>query len=151
MLFLESPPGVGFSLNKDAAYEYSDSRTAKDNLLAITQWFKKFPEFADNNFWISGESYCGMYIPLLAKVVLDNIDNVIEGKTLAFKGILIGNGVMVTESHWRRQARNTFFSRHYFYGPEVQGLIAKCKYDASDDTNPSCTMGNKLADEVIAA
>jgi hypothetical protein len=84
-------------------------------------------------------------------VVLDNIDNVIEGKTLAFKGILIGNGVMVTESHWRRQARNTFFSRHYFYGPEVQGLIAKCKYDASDDTNPSCTMGNKLADEVIAA
>lgn len=90
-----------------------------------------------------------MYIPLLANQVLNNIDKIIDGKRLAFKGILIGNGVMVTESHWRRQARNTFFSRHYFYGPEIQGLIANCKYDVSDDTNPSCMMGNKLADEVM--
>lgn len=90
-----------------------------------------------------------MYIPQLANEVLTNIDKIIDGKTLQFKGILIGNGVMVTESHWRRQARNTFFSRHYFYGPEILGLIGKCKYDASDDTNPSCTMGNKLADEVF--
>lgn len=149
MLFLESPPGVGFSINKDPSYTYSDSRTAQDNLMAISQWFKKFPEFSGNNFWISGESYCGMYIPLLANQVLNNIDKIIEGKRLAFKGILIGNGVMLTESHWRRQARNTFFSRHYFYGPEIQGLIANCKYDASDDTNASCMMGNKLADEVL--
>jgi hypothetical protein len=89
-----------------------------------------------------------MYIPLLANQVLNNIDKIVEGRNLAFKGILIGNGVMLTESHWRRQARNTFFSRHYFYGPEIQGLISKCKYDSSDDNNPSCTMGNKLADEV---
>lgn len=54
MLFLESPPGVGFSINKDQTYQYSDTRTAKDNLLAIKQWFKKFPEYAANNLWISG-------------------------------------------------------------------------------------------------
>lgn len=146
MLFLESPPGVGFSINKDPTYNYTDTRTAEDNLRAIQEWFKKFPEHSDKNFWISGESYCGMYIPLLANQVLNNIDKIVEGRNLAFKGILIGNGVMLTESHWRRQARNTFFSRHYFYGPEIQGLISKCKYDSSDDNNPSCTMGNKLAD-----
>lgn len=146
MLFLESPPGVGFSINNDPAYTYSDTQTAKDNLKSIALWFQKFPEFSDNNFWISGESYCGMYIPLLANEVLKNIDTIIPDKTLKFKGFLIGNGVMVTESHWRRQARNTFFSRHYFYGPEIKALIAKCKYDSSDDTNPSCMMGNKLAD-----
>lgn len=54
MLFLESPPGVGFSINKDPTYNYTDTRTAKDNLLAIGKWFEKFPEFAGNNFWISG-------------------------------------------------------------------------------------------------
>jgi serine carboxypeptidase-like clade 2 len=96
MLFLESPPGVGFSVNKDPTYNYTDTRTAQDNLLSIVQWFKKFPEFASNKFWISGESYCGMYIPLLASEVLKNIDKIIEGKLLNFKGILIGNGVMVT-------------------------------------------------------
>ncbi len=54
MLFLESPPGVGFSINNDPTYNYSDIQTAKDNLLSIKQWFKKFPEYSANNFWISG-------------------------------------------------------------------------------------------------
>ncbi len=149
MLFLESPPGVGFSINKDTTYNYTDARTAQDNLLSLKQWFTLFPEFSKNKFWISGESYCGMYIPQLADQVLKNINTIIPDGKLDFQGVLIGNGVMLTESHWRRQARNTFFSRHYFYGPEIKNLIRNCKYTSSDDTNPSCLTGNKLADEVF--
>jgi serine carboxypeptidase-like clade 2 len=149
LLFLESPPGVGFSINKDASYIYNDTRTAQDNLLAIKQWYKKFPEFSQNRLWVSGESYCGMYIPLLAEQLLNNRDTIIDGGKLDFQGVLIGNGVMLTELHWRRQARNTFYSRHYFYGPEIQSLIGKCKYNSSDDINPACLMGNKLADESV--
>lgn len=78
---------------------------------------------------------------------MNNIDQIIDGQTLKFKGILIGNGVMLTLSNWRRQARNTFFSKHYFYGPEIQGLISRCKYDGTDNKNPTCVLGNKLADE----
>jgi len=43
-----------------------------------------------------------MYIPLFAKQILDNKDTIIPDSTVNFKGILIGNGVMYTESHWRR-------------------------------------------------
>jgi carboxypeptidase C (cathepsin A) len=44
MLFIESPPGVGFSINKDPNYnKYNDSRTAEDNLNSLRQFFKKFP------------------------------------------------------------------------------------------------------------
>jgi carboxypeptidase C (cathepsin A) len=57
-----------------------------------------------------------MYIPLLANQLIINKDTLFGG-SLNFQGILIGNGVMLTELHWRRQARNTFFTRHYFYGP----------------------------------
>lgn len=149
MLFLESPPGVGFSINEDLNYRYNDSRTAADGVIALREWFKLFPEYAENKFWISGESYCGMYIPLLAEQILKNMDNIISGGKLNFQGILIGNGVMLTELHWRRQARNTFFSKHYFYGPEIQALIGNCNYNASDDSNFLCKMGNKLADQVL--
>jgi carboxypeptidase C (cathepsin A) len=58
-----------------------------------------------------------MYTPLLAEQLLNNLDTIIPGQKLNFQGMLIGNGVMLTENYWRRQARNTFYSRHYFYGP----------------------------------
>jgi len=120
-----------------------------DTYSAIKLWFAKFPEFTKNKFWISGESYCGMYLPLLADQLLTNLDKIIPGQKLNFQGVLIGNGVMLTEGYWRRQARNAFYSHHYFYGPEIKSLLASCKYNSSDDTNPSCLMGNKLADEVF--
>jgi serine carboxypeptidase-like clade 2 len=43
LLFLESPPGVGFSINNDPKYNYTDSQTAQDNMQAIKAWFDKFP------------------------------------------------------------------------------------------------------------
>ena len=96
LLFFESPPGVGFSINNDPNYKFNDTRTATDNVAALAAWYKKFPEFNKNKFWISGESYCGMYSPLFADQVLKNKGSIVEGGDINFAGILIGNGVMLT-------------------------------------------------------
>ena len=118
MLFLESPPGAGYSINEDKKYEYNDSRTSSDNLAAIKEWFMLYPEFESNRFWIAGESKAGMYIPSFADKLLRNRAEVLpSGKDLNFYGIIIGNGVMWTQSHWRRKARNSFYSRHSHFGP----------------------------------
>jgi len=61
---------------------------------------------------------------------------------------MIGNGVMLTDLHWRREARNKFYTKHYHVGPEIQALISQCKYNSSDDSNFVCRMGNKLVDQV---
>jgi serine carboxypeptidase-like clade 2 len=119
LLFFESPPGVGFSINNDPNYIYNESRTATDNVAALKLWFERFPEMKANNFWITGESYCGMYIPNYASALIDANKN----QDIKFKGVMIGNGVMVTEQYWRRNARNKFYSKHYFYGPETDALI----------------------------
>jgi carboxypeptidase C (cathepsin A) len=37
-----------------------------------------------------------MYIPFLANLIIDNKDKIIADGTINFKGILIGNGVMLT-------------------------------------------------------
>ena len=91
-----------------------------------------------------------MYIPYFASALIDanNAGQLVPNSKITFKGVMIGNGVMRTERHWRREARNTFYSRHYFYGNEINKLIANCEYSASDDTNPSCIRGNQLADQV---
>lgn len=149
MLFIESPPGVGFSINQDPAYnQYNDSRTAQDNLHSLKLWFQKFPEFNNHRFWISGESYAGMYLPELADLIIKNQDKIIDGGKLDFKGMMIGNGAMNMDLYWRTKVPVTFFDKHYFFGPEIKALINTCKFDASDDNNPSCLMGLKLADEV---
>jgi len=35
ILFFESPPGVGFSINNDPNYIYNDTRTASDSLKSV--------------------------------------------------------------------------------------------------------------------
>jgi len=35
-------------------------------LTVVLEFFKKFPEFGQNELYISGESYAGIYVPYLA-------------------------------------------------------------------------------------
>lgn len=73
MLYLETPAMVGFSFGEDHS---SDAESATDNLIALHQFYKKFPELWSADFYIAGESYAGTYIPLLANEILEhNLNN----------------------------------------------------------------------------
>ncbi len=43
LLFIESPAGVGYSVNTDPNYYHNDAKTATDNLNAVLNFFEKFP------------------------------------------------------------------------------------------------------------
>ena len=96
MLYVESPGGVGFSYidsQLDYELEINDDIAAKDNLNALLSFFKKFPSFKGRDFYISGESYAGIYVPTLAYQVLMYNKGVSESNKINLKGILVGNGV----------------------------------------------------------
>jgi hypothetical protein len=86
-IFLESPAGVGFSYCDYDNCTASDTSTAIDNHRVLKKFFAGFPEFAKNDFYITGESYAGVYCPTLAEQIMNDASNAIN-----LKGLAVGNG-----------------------------------------------------------
>uniref|UniRef100_A0A0B7B8G6 Carboxypeptidase n=1 Tax=Arion vulgaris TaxID=1028688 RepID=A0A0B7B8G6_9EUPU len=116
MIYLESPAGVGFSYSDDRNYTTDDDDVARNNHLALQDFFQKFPEYKENEFYITGESYAGIYAPTLVSVVLDDPD-------INLKGFAVGNGlsdndmndnsiVYFTYYHGLIETRDWFRMRH---------------------------------------
>ena len=59
MIYLESPAGVGFSYCDYDNCTATDTSTAIDSYDFLVGFFRKFPEFAKNDFFMTGESYAG--------------------------------------------------------------------------------------------
>lgn len=95
MLYLESPVGVGFSYsNASSDYQYyNDAMTAEDNLSFLLSWFEKFPEYRGVDFYITGESYGGHYVPQLATLVMEH-NKKPNIKPINLKGIAMGNPLL---------------------------------------------------------
>jgi len=86
VLYVESPAGVGFSYsNTSSDYTTGDNQTRWDSLHFLLGWFAQFPQYANNEFYISGESYGGHYVPQLAWTIVEAKANI------NLKGFLVGN------------------------------------------------------------
>ena len=60
-LFLEAPACVGFSYaEKLIGCAHNDNSTAADNMEALLEFYRLFPELGANPLWLSGESYAGI-------------------------------------------------------------------------------------------
>jgi carboxypeptidase C (cathepsin A) len=93
ILYLEAPVGVGFSYSTNPSVDYNctDQSTAADNLAAVQLFFAEFPEFMPNEFYITGESYAGVYVPTLAEAIMNAVAaGTYKGAPL--RGIAVGNG-----------------------------------------------------------
>ena len=72
VLYIEQPAGVGYSTCNETLVDcsFNDTTDAEDNLQIVLAWFEKYPEYKEHDLYISGESYGGIYVPLL----VDQID-----------------------------------------------------------------------------
>ena len=96
MIYSESLWDVSFSyIDSKLDYElYINSYiAAQDNLQALLSFFNKFPSMKGRDFYISGESYGGIYVPMLAYNVIQYNKSVPESQKINLKGILVGNCV----------------------------------------------------------
>ncbi|KAL2455854.1 Serine carboxypeptidase-like 29 [Abeliophyllum distichum] len=95
ILFVDTPVGVGFSYSNTSndLLNNGDKSTAADNLEFFVQWFKLFPQYKGRDFYITGESYAGHYIPQLSQaIVRHNLNN--EEEVINLKGFMVGNALI---------------------------------------------------------
>ncbi|KAJ0713874.1 putative carboxypeptidase D [Helianthus annuus] len=150
MLYLESPAGVGFSYSVDQSFYASanDAVTAGDNLAFLKKWFEKYSEYKNRDFYITGESYAGHYVPQLANLIVHS-----KAK-INLKGIAIGNPLL--DFNMDLNSRGEYLWSH--------GLISDATYDMleaicncstitrqaqSRSTTPTCSrVANQVSKEI---
>ncbi|XP_022201891.2 venom serine carboxypeptidase-like [Nilaparvata lugens] len=130
LLFLDNPVGAGFSFtNGEEGYVRNNTDMAVDAHSALLQFFTLFPDLKANDFFISGESYAGKFVPSLAMKI--DKSQVTAALKINLKGIIIGNGFCDPENMMGysdylyqvglldKQGKNVFSVREY----EITNLI----------------------------
>ncbi|CAN0863654.1 Serine carboxypeptidase-like 40 [Linum grandiflorum] len=143
LLFVESPAGVGFSYsNTPSDYTTGDIKTAQDNFVFLYNWLQRFPEYKGRDFYVTGESYAGHYVPQLAQNIVLNRLKTLDN-SINLKGIMIGNPVINRETD--RLGMNDFVGNHGLASPEAVAAVRKhCNF------SPEFT-GNQTGECVAAA
>ncbi|XVF22904.1 hypothetical protein REPUB_Repub12eG0210900 [Reevesia pubescens] len=150
VLFLESPAGVGFSYsNTTSDYDTNgDGRTAADNYVFLLNWLERFPEYQDREFYISGESYAGHYVPQLAHTILQH-NKKANNTLINLKGIIIGNAAINDETDLK--GMYDYFASHALISDETAYKIHKYCNFSSDNNSESneCDAATDEADRNI--
>ncbi|KAI5968358.1 hypothetical protein KGF57_000217 [Candida theae] len=94
VVFLDQPAQVGFSTGGSIPFTTEQAAVDFTNFVALFR--QKYPQYADLDFHIAGESYAGHYIPKFAA-------SVVEAK-LPLKSVLIGNGITDVLNQYREVA-----------------------------------------------
>ncbi|XP_032761052.1 probable serine carboxypeptidase CPVL isoform X3 [Rattus rattus] len=90
MLYIDNPVGTGFSFTDHIrGYAIDEDDVAQDLYSALVQFFKLFPEYAKNDFYITGESYAGKYVPAIAYYI--HSLNPVRRFKIRLKGIALGD------------------------------------------------------------
>ncbi|CAI5454101.1 unnamed protein product [Caenorhabditis angaria] len=90
VVYIESPSPVGFSYSTDDSDPDIDYMTAEDNYNAVEMFFEEYPKFRNHDVFLTGVSYAGIYVPMLAGHIIDHQkDSKINLKGIALSGPLL--------------------------------------------------------------
>jgi len=123
VIFLDQPVNVGYSYSGSSVS--NTVAAGKDVYALLTLFFTQFPEYADQDFHIAGESYAGHYIPVFASEILSHAN-----RNINLKSVLIGNGL--TDG----------YTQYEYYRPMACG---EGGYPAVLDEGECRSMDNSLA------
>uniref|UniRef100_A0A8C4N9I5 Carboxypeptidase n=1 Tax=Equus asinus asinus TaxID=83772 RepID=A0A8C4N9I5_EQUAS len=147
VLYLESPAGVGFSYSDDKYYKTNDTEVSLSNFEALQDFFRLFPEYKNNELFLTGESYAGIYIPTLAVLVM-------QDPSMNLQGLAVGNGLSSYE-----QNDNSLVYFAYYHGLLGNRLWSSlqthcCSQDKCnfyDNKDPECVTNLQEVSRIVVS
>ena len=85
LLFVDQPAGTGYS--SVAGYDTTEAEVSRDFYNFLLEFLEKHPWIKERDLYVTGESYAGHYIPVIASYIIAQ-----QNPDLNVKGIAIGNG-----------------------------------------------------------
>jgi serine carboxypeptidase-like clade 1 len=102
LLAFDQPAPVGFSYcNNDTdshscgGIAWTDELTSMNAYKALQAFYNKFPCYKQHDLYLTGESYAGIYIPTLARRILQDES---AAKITTLKGFAVGDGCLGTKT-----------------------------------------------------
>ncbi|XP_041996822.1 serine carboxypeptidase-like [Salvia splendens] len=134
IIFVDQPIGTGFSYSSDKRDIRHNEHDVSDDLYDFIQaFFTEHPELANNDFFITGESYAGHYIPAFAgRVHRGNKEG--EGIHVNLKGFAMGNGLTDPGIQYAAYAD---------YALDM-GILTQSEHDRINKVLPLCEAAIKL-------
>lgn len=134
LLYVDQPTGTGFSYSSDRRdIRHNEEGVSNDLYDFLQAFFKEHPQLAENDFYITGESYAGHYIPAFASRVHRG-NKAKEGIHINLKGFAIGNGLTDPQIQYKAYSD---------YALEV-GIIKEAEYNRINKVLPACELAIKL-------
>ncbi|KAF3334533.1 serine carboxypeptidase-like 33 [Carex littledalei] len=149
LLFLESPVGVGFSYTNTSSdfTKIDDAFVAEDAYNFLVNWLKRFPQYKSRDFYISGESYAGHYVPQLAELVYDR--NNVKSSSYTYinlKGFMVGNAI--TDNYYDSKGLVEYAWSHSVVSDQVYRQANQvCNFRLSNWSNACDDVVNTIYNE----
>ncbi|OMO55139.1 Peptidase S10, serine carboxypeptidase [Corchorus olitorius] len=140
LLYVDQPIGTGFSFSSDRRdIRHNEDEVSNDLYDFLQAFFAEHPELVKNDFFITGESYAGHYIPAFAARVHKG-NKAKEGIQINLKGFAIGNGLTDPAIQYKAYTD---------YALDM-GVIKKSDYNRLNKLVPICEMAIKLCGNVAS-
>jgi len=117
LLYVDQPAGTGFSYATQY-YIKNETMVASEMYTFLQSFLYKYPQYRNLDFYITGESYAGHYIPAIsARIIAENAKG--KNPKINLKAVAIGDGLIDT-------VETTASWGPYLYG---NGLIGRSDLD----------------------
>ncbi|GAB1860582.1 Carboxypeptidase [Camponotus japonicus] len=97
VIYIDNPVGTGYSFTDNKkGYARNEVEVGRNIHTALVQFFLLFPELQNNDFFVTGESYAGKYVPAVSYAIKNH--NIKAKTKINLKGLAIGDGLCDPEN-----------------------------------------------------
>ncbi|CAL1366449.1 unnamed protein product [Linum trigynum] len=159
ILYVDQPTGTGFSYTTDDSdIRHDETGVSNDLYNFLQEFFKGHSKYAENDFYITGESYAGHYIPALASRIFKGNQKK-EGVHINMKGFAIGNGL--TDPAYQYRAYPDFALAAKLISqsdrdsiasdlvPPCESAIAACSPQSEDSCDEALDTCNQIFQSIL--